>query len=107
MMFSSRAKCHNPLRLSFPFHLQELDQIIEVLDPQRDGKIHFEDFCVGVQKVFELNGKWNLCTMNLGWLLYSRNICHVCAIECSPLALWTRATYLNRRIKCHSAPAQK
>ena len=36
--------------------LQALCRIIEVLDPESDGKIHFTQFCEGVKQIMELQG---------------------------------------------------
>lgn len=51
--------------VSYDVHIsfQGISNIVEVLDPEGDGKIHFREFCQGVRQIMELNSELLMVTV--------------------------------------------
>ena len=41
--------------------LQPFEKIVALLDPDGNGKIHFKEFCQGVQQILQLKSKSTSC----------------------------------------------
>ena len=47
----------NDIYMFFYDQFQSMNGIIKVLDPEGDGKIHFNEFCQGVRQILDLKSK--------------------------------------------------